>query len=188
MTKGYRVCLCRVLWVACLILLCPIGSAAQDVKGGDIVLPEIGSGNVDAYIEVLKSDLGAQMRRIMEVNMKLTDQEAAVFWPIYNRYDYDVSKLHYERAQQYDFYAANYKTLSNKQAEHLLKQMDSIERRKLTLEEKYIREMVKVLPAKTVLRFAQIARQVERVISLRIMSGIPLVPKTDPQEPGKQTK
>ena len=166
-----------VLFTACMILLLSTGSVAQETKGGDIILPEIGSGSVDAYIEALKSDIRAHTRKIMEVNMKLTEKEAAIFWPIYDRYDYDLSKLNYEKGQQYDFYASNYKTLSNEQAEHLLKQLNSIERRKLLLEEKFVKEMDKELPAKTVLRFVQISRQVDRLVSLKIMSGIPLVPK-----------
>ena len=171
-----HVCI-AVLLVACSIPLFSSGSAAQEKKAGDIILPQIGSGSVDAYIEALKSDIRAQTRRIMEVNMQLTEKEAAVFWPIYGRYDYDMSKLDYEKSQQYDFYAANYKTLSNEQAGHLLKMFVSIERRKLFLAEKYEKEMSKVLSAKTVLRFAQIARQVDRLVSLRIMSGMPIVPK-----------
>lgn len=166
-----------VLFTACMILLLSTGSVAQETKTSEIILPEIGSGSVDAYIEALKSDIGAKTRKITEANMQLTAKEAALFWPIYDRYDYDLSKLNYEKSQQYDFYATNYKTLSNKQAEHLLKQLSSIERRKLSLEEKYLREMAKELPAKTVLRFVQISRQVDRLVSLKIMSGIPLVPK-----------
>ena len=176
-----------VFVVVCSIMLFSAWSYAQETKTGDIILPEAGSGSVDAYIEALKSNLNEQTRKIMEANMQLTEKEAAVFWPIYDRYDYDMDKLNFERAQQYDFYASNYKTLSNKQAEHLLKQMGSIERRRLMLEEKYVREMAKVLPAKTVLRFAQISRQVERLIGLKIGSGIPLVPKTEPGAPAKGT-
>ncbi len=41
--------------------------------------------------------------------------------------------------------------------------------------------MAKVLPMRTVLRFLQIARQVDRLVSLKIMAEIPLVPK----EPSK---
>ena len=166
-----------VLLIMVSIVFSPAAPFAQEKKAGDIILPPIGSGSVDAYIEALKTDIRAQTRRIMEVNMQLTEKEAAVFWPIYGRYEYDMSKLDYEKSQQYDFYAANYKTLSNEQAGHLLKMFVSIERRKLILAEKYEKEMSKVLSAKTVLRFAQIARQVDRLVSLRIMSGLPLAPK-----------
>jgi len=168
-----------VLLVSVFLCLIPGATQAQEKKAGDIILPEVGSGSVDAYIEALKSDIGKETRRIVEVNLPLSEKEAALFWPIYNRYAYDLDKLNYEKAQQFDFYAANYKTLSDKQAEHLLKQLGSIERRELLLEEKYVREMAKELPAKTVLRFVQISRQVERLVTLRIMSGMPLIPKGD---------
>ena len=40
-----------VLMVAGSILFAATGSAAQAEKGGDIILPQIGSGSVDAYID-----------------------------------------------------------------------------------------------------------------------------------------
>jgi|GEM_PF-4447058 len=37
--------------------------------------------------------------------------------------------------------------------------------------------MSKVLPERTVLRFVQIAKQIDRLVTLKIMSGMPLDPK-----------
>jgi len=179
-----------VLVVAASILLFSAGSAAQDTKAGDIILPAIGSGSVDAYIEALKSDIQTHTRKIVEVNMQLTGKEAALFWPIYDRYAYDVSKLNYERASIYDFYAANYNTMSDEQAKDLLRRQNYVDRRRLSIDEKYAREMAKVLPMRTVLRFFQIARQVDRLVSLKIMSDIPLAPRETPQatQKGKTRK
>jgi hypothetical protein len=166
-----------VMLVACTILLFSAGSVAQETKGGDIVLPQIGSGSVDAYIAALKSDIRNSTRKIMEVNMQLTEKEAALFWPIYDHYDYDVSKLNFERASIYDFYADNYKTLSDDQAKDIIRRFYQVDRWRLSLDEKYSREMGKVLPMRTVLRFLQIARQVDRLVSLKIMAETPLMPK-----------
>jgi hypothetical protein len=166
-----------VMLVACTIHLFSAVSAAQETKGRDIILPEIGSGRVDAYIEALKSDIRNSTRKIMEVNMQLTEKEAALFWPIYDRYDYDVSKLNFERSSIYDFYADNYKTMSDEQAKEIVRRFYHVERWKLSLDEKYSREMAKVLPMRTVLRFLQIERQVDRLVSLKIMSDTPLTPK-----------
>jgi hypothetical protein len=176
-----------VLLVAVMILFSPGGSAAQEKKAGDIILPEIGSGSVDAYIEALKSDIRNSTRKIMEVNMKLTEKEAALFWPIYEHYDYDLSKLNFERSSIYGFYADNYRTLSDKQAKDIVRRLYHVERSKLSLDEKYSREMGKVLPMRTVLRFLQIERQVDRLVSLKIMSGTPLVP-TDAAKPAQTEK
>jgi hypothetical protein len=170
-----------VMLVACTILFLWTGSVAQETKGGDIILPEIGSGSVDEYIEALKSDIRNSTRKIMEVNMKLTEKEAALFWPIYDRYDYDMSKLNFERSSIYDFYTDNYRTLSDEQAKDIIKRFYRVERSKLSLDERYSREMAKVLPARTVLRFLQIERQVDRLVSLKIMSDTPLTPKEAPK-------
>lgn len=176
-----------VLLAAVMILFSPDGSAAQDTKAGDIILPQIGSGSVDVYIEALKSDIRNSTRKIMEVNMQLTEKEAALFWPIYDHYDYDMGKLNFERSSIYDFYADNYSTLSDKQAHDLIRRMTYVDRRKLSIDEKYAREMAKVLPAKTVLRFFQIERQVDRLVALKIMSETPLVP-TGAAKPAQKEK
>lgn len=172
-----------VLLSAVSILFTVSGAAAQGEKGGDILLPQIGTGSVDAYIEALKSDIRVQKHRIIEVNMQLSEKEAAVFWPIYDRYDEEMSKLNFERSSIYDFYADNYRTLSDKQAQDLIRRMNYVDRRKLSIDEKYAREMAKVLPVKTVLRFFQIERQVDRLVALKIASEIPLVP-TDESKAG----
>ena len=117
-----------ILMVAGSILFAATGFAAQAEKGGDIVLPQIGSGSVDAYIDALKSDIRAHTRRIVEVNLPLTEKEAAVFWPIYDRYDYDMSKINYERSSIYGFYAENYRTLSDEQAKHLIRRLNYVEK------------------------------------------------------------
>lgn len=168
-----------VLLTAASILSATSGHAAQETKAGDIILLQIGKGSVDAYIAALKSDIQAHTRKIMEVNMQLTEKEAALFWPIYDSYAYDMSKLNYERASIYDFYAANYRTISEKQAKELVRRQNYVDRRKLSIDEKYSRKMAKVLPMRTVLRFFQIARQVDRLVSLKIMSGTPLAPKEE---------
>lgn len=165
-----------LLMVSASVLFTVSGSVAQGERGGDILLPQIGTGSVDAYIEALKSDIRGHMRRIVEVNLHLSGKEAAAFWPIYDRYDEDMSKLNFERSSILGFYADNYGTLSDEQAKDLIRRMNYVDRRKLSIDEKYAREMGKVLPVKTVLRFFQIERQVDRLVALKIMSEIPLVP------------
>jgi hypothetical protein len=175
-----------VLLVGGSLLFSVCNACAQDTKAGDIILPQIGTGSVDAYIEALKSDIRAHMRRIVEVNMQLTEKEDAAFWPIYNRYDEDMSKLNFERSSILDFYADNYRSLSDEQAKELIRRMNYVDRRKLSIDEKYAREMGKVLPVKTVLRFFQIERQVDRLVALKIMSGFPLVPTEEPKAKPKR--
>jgi hypothetical protein len=79
--------------------------------------------------------------------------------------------------------------MSDAQAKDVVRRMYHVERWKVSLDEKYSREMGKVLPMRTVLRFLQIARQVDRLVSLKIMTEIPLVPKEAPVEnPKAKTK
>ena len=127
------------LLVAGLLLFAPSGSASRGETGGDIILPQIGTGSVSAYIEALKSDIRVHMRRIIEVNMQLSEKEADAFWTIYDRYDEDMSKLNYERSSILDFFADNYKTLSDGQAKDLIRRMNYVDRRKLSIDEKYAR-------------------------------------------------
>jgi len=184
------ICLCTVfLLVGGSLLFSVCNASAQDTKAGDILLPQIGTGSVEAYIEALKSDIRTHVRRIIDVNMQLTEREADAFWPIYGRYDEEMSKLNYERSSILHFYSVNFNTLSDDQAKELIRRMNYVDRRKLSIDERCAREMSKALPVKTVLRFFQIERQVDRLVALKIMSDTPLVPKEENKaNPGVKPK
>jgi hypothetical protein len=48
-------------------------------------------GGVEAYIELLKSDLRTQKVAVITESMRFTDEGSAAFWPIHREYEENMS-------------------------------------------------------------------------------------------------
>ena len=92
---------------AVLLLLAPcsyIGAVAQAQQ----------STNTDSYIESLRADMHADKVAIISKAMNFNDKDAAVFWPIYKKYSYDLSKLDDQRVQLIKEYGQEFNTLTDR--------------------------------------------------------------------------
>ena len=49
--------------------------------------------DVDAYIELLKSDVRTQKVAIISEALQFTDEESSAFWSIHREYELDLSKI-----------------------------------------------------------------------------------------------
>ncbi len=55
--------------------------------------PASGSTVSDQDIELLRSDIRSSKKQIIAANMKLTDAQAQKFWPVYDAYAQETTKL-----------------------------------------------------------------------------------------------
>src|SRR5262249_5733918 len=74
---------------------------AQKSETQAAVLPEADaqSKNLEAYIYLLRKDVRQQKAEIMGAVLTLSADEAAKFWPIYNEYDAQLTKLNDQRIE-----------------------------------------------------------------------------------------
>ncbi len=61
--------------------------------------------DVDAYIELLKSDVRTQKVAIISEALQFTDEESSVFWPVHREYELDLSKIIDDRIELIRDYA-----------------------------------------------------------------------------------
>ena len=61
--------------------------------------------NMQAYIELMRSNVRDQKAEIMGAVMQLNIDDAAKFWPIYSEYDAELSKVNDLRVQNIKDYA-----------------------------------------------------------------------------------
>ena len=76
--------------------------------------------NIDAYIALMRRDVRQEKAEIMGAMMALNSQDSAKFWPIYNDYDVQLSKLNDQRVANIKEYAANYDHLTDDEADKLV--------------------------------------------------------------------
>jgi hypothetical protein len=128
-------------------------------------------------VELLRKDVRAAKADIVAKTMEMDSTTAAAFWPIYKLYEAESVKLGDEQmAIVHDYAKAwNSKALTDAAAKDLMTRAVALEDKKAALNKKYIDEMLKVLPAKTVARFYQVNSRVNALITLSLSSEIPLI-------------
>src|SRR5215469_14168964 len=131
--------------------------------------------NTQTYIELLRSDLNAQKRQIVNETMQLDDKQARIFWPIYNDYEANLDKLGDERLAIVQEYATNFLTMTNEEADELAQRVMALDDQRMALRRKYYDLMKKSLPAILVVRFFQVENQIQLLVDLKIASNLPII-------------
>ena len=131
--------------------------------------------NTESYIQLLRTDLNAQKRQIVNETMQLDDKQARIFWPIYNNYEAELDKLGDEKLAIVREYAANFLTMTNEKADELAQRVMALDDQKMALRRKYYDLMKKSLPAILVVRFIQVENQIQLLVDLKIASNLPII-------------
>jgi hypothetical protein len=129
----------------------------------------------DQDVQLLRKDLRSQRKQLIAANLPLTDAEAVKFWPVYDQYQADITKIGDTRFALIKEYATNYNTLTDTQAHDLVTRMIGVDESLVQLRLKYIPIVEKVLPGKKTAMFFQMDRRVALMIDLQLASMIPIV-------------
>jgi hypothetical protein len=161
----------KIFWVSlCLLLISPVfGSlaSAQQTAAEDKA--------ADDAVQLLRQDIRSERKQLVAANLPLTDTEATKFWPVYDRYTAEMTKLGDSRYALVKEYAQNYSALTDAQAGTLIKRFLASDEAVAQLRTKWIGEFEKVISSKKTAMYFQIDRRLGMLIDLQIASEIPLV-------------
>jgi hypothetical protein len=129
----------------------------------------------DQDVQLLRKDLRSQKKQLIAANLPLTDAEAVKFWPVYDQYQAEITKIGDTRFALIKEYAANYNTLTDTQAYDLITRMIGVDESLVQLRQKYVPIVGKVLPGKKTAMFFQMEKRVALMIDLQLASMIPIV-------------
>jgi hypothetical protein len=126
--------------------------------------------------QILLAKIRADKKFITSQNMQLTDDEAKVFWPLYDEYQDGLANINRRLANLIVTYGEAYttKSLTDDKAEALLKEMLSIDADDLALKQKMMPKLVKALPAIKAARYMQIENKLHAIIRMKLADAIPL--------------
>ena len=136
---------------------------------------ETQEANLKAYISIMRQDLKTNKVSILTELMDLGPDQAAKFWPVYNEYDRELTKLADERLAFIRLYADNYSALSNEMATKIVMGLMDVEARRVELRKQYFQRFSTVLTPQEAARWLQIEAQIERVVDLQILANLPIV-------------
>jgi hypothetical protein len=132
---------------------------------------------MDAYVDMLRSDIRGKKIALISQAIPLTDEEAAAFWPLYRKYDGDLNRLNDERLALIKDYAASYnaRTVTDAKATELATRFFDWEERRVALKRQYFKEFSRALPALKAARLVQLENKVNLLIDVQIAAEVPLM-------------
>jgi len=131
----------------------------------------------EANLELVRADLKAQKVALVTLNMGLTDAQSQIFWPIYRKYDAELTTLNDQAIALIKDYAANYEKMTDAKAGELMKGTLSLMDKRLKLLVKVCDDFAKALDPVVAAKFMQCERQITAALDLQIGSQMPLIMK-----------
>ncbi len=139
--------------------------------------------SLDSYIESLRADLRADHVAIITEAMRFNDQESKAFWPVYRKYEAEVTKVNDQRVALIKSYDAKFVTMTDADAKALVDQSIDLASRRVDLQRKYAKEFQKAgLSWLTVAKFLQLEHRLDVLVDLRIASELPSLLVKSPSE------
>jgi Spy/CpxP family protein refolding chaperone len=126
-------------------------------------------------IELMRSDIRSAKKQIIADNLKLTSAQAEKFWPVYDAYAQETTKLGDARYALIKEYANHYEDMTDAQAESLVNKMATLDEQTATVRQQSIPKFAKVLTGKQNALFFQLDRRINLLLDLQFAANIPLV-------------
>ncbi len=126
-------------------------------------------------LELIKDVFKVEKKAVVADFLKLTDEQASKFWPIYDQYEADRSAIATMRIDNITDYVNQYLTLTDEQADVLAKKKIEIETKTLALKKKYYKIVAKELGALKSASFMQLEEYIGTAIDATLYDNLPLV-------------
>jgi hypothetical protein len=156
------------LFLAAMLISCLSTPIVRAAEPGGPAAPRVD-------LDLLRDTIRANRKALIAVNLALTDEEAAKFWPLYERYQKEISGPGDRLAALVEDYITHFRDLSNEKALQLTADYLAAEADRLQVRRTYLGEFAKILPGRTVARFYQIENKMDAVLRYDLAGTIPVV-------------
>ena len=126
-------------------------------------------------MQMVRDKIRADKKLLIAENLPLTAAEAKAFWPVYDRYQRELSALNDRTIKLIKEYANNYQTMSDQTAKKLMDEYLAIEAARLKIRQAYVPRFRKVLRERQVARYYQLENKIQAAVSYDLAAEIPLV-------------
>ncbi len=125
-------------------------------------------------LQVLRSDLRSDKRKVMAEALALSDAEGVKFWPIYDNYVAELTKINDSKYALVKQYADRGGIVTDAQATDMAMRLADVDIKADQLRKKYIPIVGKVLPGIKAANFAQVDRRLAMLVNLGLSAQLPL--------------
>jgi Spy/CpxP family protein refolding chaperone len=130
--------------------------------------------NPNDFFELLRKDIRSQKKQIIAENMDLSDAEAEKFWPVYDQYAAELSRIYDTKLALLNDYADNYSSMTGEQAESYIRKRAEVEQSIMQLRLKYMPAFRKVLSGRETALFYQLDWRLGLAIDVQLIQ-VPLI-------------
>jgi hypothetical protein len=127
-----------------------------------------------AELDLLRADIRSQKKQLIARNLKLSDVEATKFWPLYDEYAADLTRINDRKFAVLQRYADSFAVLTDDEALKLLRDWLAVETDISKLRETYIAKVSKVLSGRNTASFFQLERRAAMLVDLQLSAKTPL--------------
>ena len=137
--------------------------------------PARAGGAEKANLDILLDTIRANRKALVAANLPLSDEEAARFWPLYDRYQGDLKPVQDRTVKIIEDYTASFHDLSDEKAMKLADEYLSAEADRVKVRRTYLDQFAKILPGRKVMRSYQIENKMDAVLRYDLAAQIPVV-------------
>ena len=168
----------KITFAALLLVgLCVVGSpmaVAQDSSSQSATADSTADAITDQQLALLRRNIRSIKKQLIAANLTLTDSEATNFWQVYEQYSAETERINDTRTAIIKEYSEDYGTLTDDQADNLIRRWLDTDIEQTTLRQRYVPIFRKVLPGKKAATFFQLDRRISTMIDLQVTSQLPL--------------
>ena len=126
------------------------------------------------FVDLLRKDVRSQKKQIIAENMELNGAEAEKFWPVYDQYAAELSKIYDVKIALLHDYTDNYSRMTGEQAESYIRKCAEVEQSMMQLRLKYMPAFRKVLSGRETALFYQLDWRLGLAIDVELVQ-VPLI-------------
>jgi len=149
-------------------------STAALVLAGLLALPAVASAQA-TDLAVTRQQIQADRQAIVAANLPMDEATATKFWPLYQEYRAEVSKL-VDKRQAILTDTTSSDSISEKQINQMLDDWVKIGVQYAQTQQKWLKKFQPVLGARGTIRYYQIEKRLDLIVEASLASSIPLVP------------
>jgi hypothetical protein len=128
------------------------------------------------YMDLLRKDIRKEKSSIVDQAMALDSAQKSKFYPIYEKYEKELSQIWDKRLANINKYAEHFPNVSDAVADQLVANAQATQAERSALMKKYYGQMKSALGSKAAARFLQVENALSNLIDLQLSSEIPLMP------------
>jgi hypothetical protein len=135
----------------------------------------LAADTVQSQQSILLDTIHANRKAFVAVNLDLGADEAKNFWPLYDKYQAELSPISDRVLALVDEYIGHFSELKDERALELMKDYLAAEAERAKVRQSYLPEFAKVVSGRTVARFYQLENKIDALLRYELAAKIPVI-------------